>query len=207
MKKTFDVMDDKSAILTTSWEGKFKKGRVELNGKLIYEFSGVEDAMTPRQFSLPGGETLLLSLEKRFIGYLWSVNVNDRPVACSETHPQKGLDQAVNVLGFMTVLNIALSALALASDVEMLKDLGMGWFTLGIGFAFWFMHYRAKRGSKIALWSALLVLALDIVLCIALGVIGAGLGVKVMFIYFLYGGIKSIDGLNGVRREQQARAN
>lgn len=163
-------------------------------------------------FRLPDGSELTVQLKKGFGGPQLSVLRNGQPLPGSATDPEALVKAAAYLLFFLAALNAVLGVVALAFDVKVLLDLGMGIGSLVVGVVYSLLGFFTLKQSRVALGIAIALYVLDGVATLAMSV-GAGgqpavggIVMKVFFTILLVRGFKAIGELKAKQAAVPATA-
>lgn len=163
-----------------------------------------------RHYRLPDGRNFSAQLKANSYPQELEMLIDGQPVPGSSTHPQERIKQAWYILLVLGVLNMGLGLLTEFGQVEVLRELGLGWGSLVEGVAFvalgWLGYFRR---SVPAFTIAFVLLVLDGVVSIGSAVVSdhspalGGLLMRVLFCLIVFRGMKATRQL---REEETAMA-
>lgn len=151
-----------------------------------------------RHYRLPDGRVFSAQLKENTYPQQLELLIDGKPVPGSGTHPQEQLKQAWYTLLVLGVLNIGLGLFTEFGQVEVLRELGLGWGSLVEGVAFvalgWLGYYRR---SVPAFTIAFVLLVLDGIVSIGTAVVTShapalgGLFMRLFFCLVVFRGLKA----------------
>lgn len=151
-----------------------------------------------RQYRLPDGRIFSVQLKENNYPQALELLIDGQPVPGSSTHPQEQTKQAWYLLLVLGVLNIGLGLFTEFGQVEVLRELGLGWGSLVEGVAFvalgWLGYYR-RSGPAFTI--AFVLLVLDGIVSIGSAVATShspalgGLFMRIFFCLIVFRGMKA----------------
>jgi hypothetical protein len=147
--------------LDVSWGAFFRNATVKLDGNVLAVFPTQQELAAGQDVRLPDGSMLHVQLTRGMWGSGIAVLRDGRPVPGSPSDPGARFRLAYQVLFFIAAMNLLFGLIGLALPVELLRQLGIGWYSLVFGLVFLGLGLWAWRGSAAALIVAAVVYALD----------------------------------------------
>lgn len=108
---------------------------------------------------------------------------------------QKRANNAVSAIFFVGGLSLVVGLIAILFDIQFLKSLGIGFWSVLEGGLFLFLGYLAKKGSAAALWISIGLYSAEILFSIGLMIkmkqpsLGGGMFVRLWLLYMMARGI------------------
>jgi hypothetical protein len=188
--------------LEISWKGMWKEISVKVNGSEIGTMKDQKELQEGKEFKLPGGGTLSVKLVKKLFAPELQILKNGEPLAGSDSDPKQKLKIAYGVIFFIAGLNIVLGLIAELGQVDILLELGIGYFSIIFGAIFGVLGYFVKEKSVIALWIAIVLFVIDTLLSMYFAIeMGASpstssIIVKIFLFVGMIQGFRAIKALN-----------
>jgi hypothetical protein len=158
-KKTFAL--GPSSNVDVEWRGIWKDFTVRVDGRELGRMNGQKELARGGAWQLEDGSTLQIVLDTGFGGAGLKVSRNGVPLPGSADDPKTAMKSAAGVVFFIAGLNLVLGLVAELGQVEMLLGLGLGWIAVGFGAVFAGLGVATHRGSRVALWIAIVLFAAD----------------------------------------------
>src|SRR5258706_832893 len=147
-----------------SWSGLWSNFTVKVDGAVVITANGSSDIKAGKSAKLPDGSTLDVRLESGFGKAGGLVVMRDGvPLPGSATDPESQVKAAGGVVYAIAVLNLLVAVIAYAFDVQVLKD-NFGYTPIFVAALFAVLGYFTMKRSAAALWTAIVLYALDGVL-------------------------------------------
>jgi hypothetical protein len=160
----FYLDEQKTQELILSWRGRWKDTTVTLNGHVIGSFQNFDHLKQGSVFHLQDGSTIAMHYSTERYAPGIRVDFNGRPVKGSSGDPEVKLKGIFGIAAFIGILSFVLGAIGEFGDVEMLREMGIGWISMvagtvvaGLGYCVW------KFRSVAALIIIIILLASDII--------------------------------------------
>jgi hypothetical protein len=189
--------------LEISWGMNFKNVSVKLDGREVGTIPDQKALKEGRSFTLDDGSSLQVQLVRSAMSQELQVLRNGKPLPGSATDPEKKLSTAYTIIFFVGGLSLVIGLLAEIANVDFLRSLGAGWFTVVVGVIFIGLGFLVKRRIILALYAAIVLYALDLGLLVmtAVSVPGgrppvSGIVLHVIFLIFMYQGVGALQELN-----------
>jgi hypothetical protein len=189
--------------LEISWGMNFKNVSVKLDGREVGTIPDQKALKEGRSFTLDDGSSLQVQLVRSAMSQVLQVLRNGKPLPGSATDPEKKLSTAYTIIFFVGGLSLVIGLLAEIANVDFLRSLGAGWFTVVVGVIFIGLGFLVKRRIILALYAAIVLYALDLGLLVmtAVSVPGgrppvSGIVLHVIFLIFMYQGVGALQELN-----------
>ncbi len=195
-KRSFPLEPNAPHRVTIEWKGMFKDIRVSFDGQLLGTMANKDELVAGREFPLPDGSILKAKFTQGVFNAALDVTRNGVPLPGSDTDPGTVVRQAGQLLYFLAALNAGLGVIAMAFDVTVLLEIGMGIGTIVTGAVYLALGFFASRGSWIPMAIAIALLWLDALALVATGTNpGGGIVVRVVFTILLVRGVKAARAL------------
>jgi len=204
-KQSYALEPNGPKRLEISWKWMWKNIEVALDGQLLGTIPDRKALRQGQTFQLPDGSPLHVQFVQGLATSGLNVTRNGRPLPGAVGDPGQRLKLAYGVLFFIGGLNLLLGLLAILLESDFLRELGLGWFSIGFGLAFLVLGYLALRGSAAALIVGVVLLSLDAIAGVVLVIAAGGspaIGGIVMRIFFI---IAVAQGI-GAAKEMKAAA-
>lgn len=203
--KTYSLSSNEPETLAVTWQGAWKKTRVEHAGALVLEFDSQKDLKAGREVTLHDGRTLRAQLTSRLMGSQFNLTVDGNPIPGSPGDPAVQLKGAYEIIFFVAGLSAGLGLIAQLFDISFLKSLGLGWASILFGAVYAVLGYFTKQQSRVALAIAVILFTLD---TIALFIPTAGefnppIGAVFVRLFFLAGMAKGFPAIQELRKQSQ----
>lgn len=206
-KKNFYLDEQKSEKMLAEWGLNWKNFTItDAKNNMIGRIENVKELKTGKTFTLDDGRTLSVQLKNKMgISPELEILVNGIPAPGSQTDPRQQVQQSFYILLFLGIFNLAVGLLAELAQIDFLLSLGVGSITMIIGGVYLLLGYFVKyKHSLIALYTAIVLIAVDIVLLVAYAAESGrtpttGIMIKILFIVFL---AKGIQGVKKIRISQ-----
>jgi hypothetical protein len=189
--------------LEISWGMNFKNVSVKLDGREVGTIPDQKALKEGRTFTLDDGSRLQVQLVRSAMSQDLQVLRNGKPLPGSASDPEKKLSTAYGVIFFVGGLSLVIGLLAEIANIDFLRTLGAGWFSVVVGAIFIGLGFLVKQRMLIALYAAIVLYALDAVLLVvaAVSVPGgrppvSGIVLHVIFLIFMFQGISALQELN-----------
>ncbi|MFD2720747.1 hypothetical protein ACFST9_18645 [Hymenobacter monticola] len=204
--KTYYLDPARTDAITASWGFFYRNFTVSYAGQELAATDPDAKIAKGRSYPLPDGRVFSARLIENSYPQHLELLLDGRPVPGSGTDPHEQVKQAWYLLLVLGVLNIGLGLLTEFGQLEVLRQLGLGWGSLVEGVAFvalgWLGYYR---GSVPAFTTAFVLLVLDGIVSIGSAVatnhspaIG-GLFMRVFFCVIVFRGMKAARQLRQER--------
>lgn len=191
--------------LELSWGGLWKNFTVKLDGIPVGTIANAQALRAGQQFGLPDGSLLKVQLVQSFFSSELRVLRDGQPLPQSDSDPRRRLKNAYGVLYFIAAVNLILGVVAVLFQVELLLQLGMGYFSIIVGLVYLGLAFFTQNRIGAALIIAIVLYALDGIL----GIVGAvsagvnpvtGLLVRIAFLVPMVQGVGAIKALKQEER-------
>lgn len=203
-KRTFPMRAGGPPAIELAWRGIWKDMQISHNGALLGTIPDQKALKEGRRFNLPDGRPIEVRL-KTGLNTELQVSIDGRPLPGSGADPLTKLKLAAGVIYFLGAVAIVLGLVAELAQVPMLLDLGLGWFSVGLGVIFLGLGYATQRRSALALAAACALVVVDLVLMVMMYVeTQRGMGGVAMRIFFLitmfsgFGAIRALKAQTGL---------
>ncbi|RAU82321.1 hypothetical protein [Pontibacter arcticus] len=204
---TYFLDDEQQKKLVITRKFTWKELQVYFNDELIGKVDHKAELTEGRTFTLPDQSILSLKLKSGFADQL-EVLRNGQPLAGSATDIDQIVRNAWQLMLFLGALNLVLGLLNYFWDIDYLQALGTGLGSFILGPVYIGLSIAIRRFSVPALYAAISILVLDIILSAYMAYagiteanMGSGVLVKSFFIYTLF---KAIAPLKEHNRQQAA---
>lgn len=207
-QQTFALEPNGPKRLTLSWGAFWKNFTVSLDGQQVAALSP-DEVKGGKDVPLPDGSTLRVHLKQGFGNAGLELTRNGQPLPGAANDPQSMVKSAAYLLYFLAALNALLGMAAVAFDVEALQNMGIGVFSIVLGFIFAVGGYFTMQRSLVALVLATALYAIDgvggLILAVAEGA-RPGVGGIIMRVFFLIVLARGITGLRALKAEKAPAA-
>ncbi|MCA9659596.1 MAG: hypothetical protein KC486_14720 [Myxococcales bacterium] len=163
-KKRYPLSSGSSSVVELEWRGMWKDFTVRVDGQTLGTMNGQGELTKGGSWALADGSTLEVSLAKSALGAELQVLRDGAPLPGSPTDPQAQMNSAAGIAFFIAGLNVLLGVIAMATESQLLAELGLGWGSIVFGAIFLGLGFGIRKGSLIALIAAIALFALDGVL-------------------------------------------
>lgn len=208
--KTYYLDDTRTDAITASWGFFYRNFTVRHADTILFPTNPEATIAQGRQYFLPDGRIFSAQHKQNTYPQELELLINGQPLPGSGTHPHERTKQAWYTLFILGVLNISLGLSTEFGQIEVLRELGLGWGAVVEGAAFvtlgWLGYYRH---SVPAFTIAFVLLVLDGIVSIGSAVATShspalgGLFMRVFFGLVVFRGIKAARQL---RQEDEAAA-
>ena len=186
--------------LEISWKGLWKSITSRMDYLLFGVIPNQKELREGREFKLLDGTALHIQLVQGLASSELRVLRDGAPLPGTGSDPRMRLKQAYGVLYFIGALNLLAGALAGLFRIQFLQELGFGWISAGFGIIFLLLAFLVQKQSLVALWTAILLFCVDILLSL----LGGGFTVpnllmRILFLILMIGGIRAIKDLKEER--------
>jgi hypothetical protein len=103
--KTYSLSSSEPETLSVTWQGAWKKTRVEHAGALVLEFVSPKDLKAGREVTLHDGRTLRAQLTSGLLGSHLDLTVDGSPVPGSPGDPAVQLKGSYGTIFFVAALS------------------------------------------------------------------------------------------------------
>ena len=124
--------------------------------------------MRGQEFKLPDGSVLKLRLTQSLLGSELRILRNGQPIPGSASHPETTVKTAYWTLFLIGALGILFGGLSLGLHVDMLGEMGITDYSIGLGVVFIILGLMVRRHSLPALYAGIALYAVDTVLGLVL---------------------------------------
>jgi hypothetical protein len=163
-KKRYPLSSGSSSVVELEWRGMWKDFTVRVDGQTLGTMNGQDELKKGGSWTLADGSTLEVMLAKSALGAELQVLRDGAPLPGSPSDPQAQMNSAAGIAFFIAGLNILLGVVAMATDSQILAEIGIGWGSIVFGAIFLGLGFGIRKGSLIALIAAIALFALDGVL-------------------------------------------
>jgi hypothetical protein len=163
-KKRYPLSSGSSSVVELEWRGMWKDFTVRVDGQTLGTMNGQDELKKGGSWTLADGSTLEVMLAKSALGAELQVLRDGAPLPGSPSDPQAQMNSAAGIAFFIAGLNILLGVVAMATDSQILAEIGIGWGSIIFGAIFLGLGFGIRKGSLIALIAAIALFALDGVL-------------------------------------------
>jgi hypothetical protein len=164
-KRVFAVSQPGDLVI--AWRGIWKDVTVTHAGNVVGGFANQKELKEGRDFTLADGSSLRVKLTTGFGNVQLEVSHDGTPVRGSDGDPAVQLKAAAGVTYFIGGLTCLISAIAMATRVDILVAMGMGPLTLAAGVFYLGLGFGVSKRSRLALGIAIVLFILDGVLSLA----------------------------------------
>jgi len=198
--REFSLEPDGPKRVKIQWKGLWKNIQVSFDDQQLGVIENQKALKAGADFGLPDGRTLHVELTTGIQANL-QVQLDGTPLPGSGNDPATQLKTAVGIVYFIAALNVVVGVGAMAG-VGFLIEMGLGWpsivegaFIGGLGY--WVQEHR----SKIALMVVMALVAVSGVLAVMTVMDAggsppiAGIVIRVLFLLYMFTGLKAIDTL------------
>jgi hypothetical protein len=147
--------------LEISWGMFWRNVTVTLDGNVLGTVPGQSELAAGQDFPMPDGSTLTVRLVSTIISSELQVRRNGEPLPGSAADPLVKHKTAYVIVYGIGALNLVLGVLSLILQVEILENIGIGFYTLAFGLGFILLGYFTQRRSSLALMLAIGLFGLD----------------------------------------------
>jgi hypothetical protein len=203
-KQSYPLEKDGPRRLELTWKVLWKDLNVRLDGESIGVIPTHRELTDGKEFTLPDQSILKVRLIDRF--YLTDLQVlrDGQPLPGSASDPLARLRIAYILLYLIAGLNLALGLAAELFQFDFLLAMGMGPVSLVFGLVMLALAFFVQRRSRLALVLAMLILAVDGLIGVALAITQgyppsiAGFVVRLLLIVAMFPGLGAIRELKNV---------
>jgi hypothetical protein len=203
-KQSYPLEKDGPRRLELTWKVLWKDLNVRLDGESIGVIPTHRELTDGKEFTLPDQSILKVRLIDRF--YLTDLQVlrDGQPLPGSASDPLARLRIAYILLYLIAGLNLALGLAAELFQFDFLLAMGMGPVSLVFGLVMLALAFFVQRRSRLALVLAMLILAVDGLIGVALALTQgyppsiAGFVVRLLLIVAMFPGLGAIRELKNV---------
>ena len=166
--QTYTLDPDNPKRLDISYKAFWRGATVYLDGQEIGTAPGKQELTRGQEFKLPDGSVLKLRLVQSLLGSELRVLRNGEPIPGSASHPETTVKTAYWVLFLIGALGILFGGLSLGLHVDMLGEMGITTYSIGLGVVFIILGLMVRRRSLPALYAGIALYAADTVLGLVL---------------------------------------
>jgi hypothetical protein len=195
--------------LQVSWKGLYKETSVYLDDQLVGTIQGQKALAAGQDFTLIDGSLLHVQLVSKVFNTELQVLRNGQPLPGSASDPQARLKAAYAITYFIAGLNLVLGIIATLFQVEILLELGIGFYSILFGLVFLVLAIFVQRRSLAALIIAIVIFIIDGVLGFVFSIMAGatpsttGLLGRVILLIPMFMGIGAIKALKKQRESLQ----
>jgi hypothetical protein len=165
---TYTLDPENPKRLDISYKMFWRGATVYLDGKEIGTAPGKRELTQGQEFKLPDGSVLKLRLVQSLMGSELRILRNGQPIPGSASHPETTVKTAYWVLFLIGALGILFGGVGLGLHVDMLGEMGITNYSIGLGVVFIILGFMVRRHSLPALYAGIALYALDTVLGLVL---------------------------------------
>jgi hypothetical protein len=187
--------------LEVSWKAFWKDVTVSMDGAVLGVIPNQKALSAGQDFRLIDGAILKVQLVSKFTGTELRVLRNGQPLPGSASDPETRVKTAAGVVYFVAGLNLLLGIAAVVFQIQLLKQMGIGLFSILYGLVFVVLAFFVSRRSNLALILAIIILALDALLGVYLAITGdytpstAGFLARIVLMIPMFQGVGAIRQL------------
>lgn len=148
--------------LDISWKGLYSNVEIWFDGRLIDTIYDSKKLSKGQEYHLNDGSTINVRLaSKVFISPELQILRNGQPLPGSVSDPQTKFKNAYGIVYFIAGLNIVLGLISFLFNVELLRQMGIGFGSILFGLVYLVLGFFVQRRSSVALVLAIIIFALD----------------------------------------------
>jgi len=166
--QTYTLDPDNPKRLDISYKMFWRGAAVYLDGQEIGTVAGKQELLHGEEFKLPDGSTLKVRLTQSLLGSELHILRNGQPIPGSATHPETTVKSAYWVLFLIGGIGILFGGLSLGLHVDMLGEMGITDYSIGLGVVFIILGLMVRHHSLPALYAGIALYAVDTVLGLVL---------------------------------------
>jgi hypothetical protein len=159
--KSYPIEKDGPKRVVISWQGVWKNINVTFDGQTVGVIPNQKALSAGQDFQLVDGSQLQVKLVRTVFSNELRVLRNGVPLPGSGSDPGARLKAAYQMIYFIAGLNLVLGLVALFFQVELLLNMGIGFFSIAFGLVFLLLAFLTQRKSRVALILAIIIFTLD----------------------------------------------
>jgi hypothetical protein len=156
--------------LEIEWTGAFKDFTVSLDGVVLGSFEDSKALKAGRSFTLEGGSVLKVQLGQWLLFPELILTLDGAAVPGSPGDPEQKVAGAANVIFVVAGLSVVIGLAALAFDIQFLRMLGAGGWSVLAGLVYAGLAFQVKKRQMWALALAVALYVVDGALSLAMSV-------------------------------------
>ncbi|MEM7351981.1 MAG: hypothetical protein AAF657_14370 [Acidobacteriota bacterium] len=209
-KKSFAFGPKEPARLEITWTAGWKNLTAEVDGQRVLSFVNVTGLKAGAIARLEDGRELTIRLRSQLFGSQLEVLLDGAPLTDTdpdtETEPEARVSSAAQVLYVIAGFSIGFGLLAELGQIKALLEQGMGWFSVATGVVYAGLGASAKRQSKVALTTALILFTLDTLLLFGFSLADRNrlpVGAVIMRVVFLGAMLRGLYAMSEIERRRR----
>ena len=156
---TYTLDPENPKRLDISYKMFWRGATVYLDGKEIGTAPGKRELTQGQEFKLPDGSVLKLRLVQSLMGSELRILRNGQPIPGSASHPETTVKTSYWTLFLIGALGILFGGASLGLHVDMLGEMGITTYSIGLGVVFIILGLMVRRHSLPALYAGIVLYA------------------------------------------------